>query len=180
MNKNRWQFAIIFCVFGMLIGTTNLFAPLHEAAHVMSAAKDGISAEVTGWASSTIHGVDFKAMMAGWKWELIWSLVIALILSFIGRKSKAAWFTGGGALGYGIVTWIRAFNSVDFNDGMRSMVNNSLIDKTMLNQVWEEVHHSINTNWAVMGVISLTICISVVIFNSLKEGKSVKRNATIA
>jgi hypothetical protein len=165
----RWAWLIIFVAIGLLIGMTNLFAPFHEFAHVATAARDGVEASVTGWNSSRLHGADFKALIAGWRWELILAFVIAIVFSFIGRRSnKGYWITGGAGLGYAIATWLRAFSSSDFNDTMYAMVNDLVKDKSQLPQLWDELHNIVMGRWGWWGGISLLVLIGILIGNSFK------------
>jgi hypothetical protein len=169
-REERWQLLLILGAVGMILGLTNLLGPLHEAAHVASAARHGVDAEITSWTTATIHGKDFTALMAGWTWELVWAVMIAIAVSIVGRKSKRwFWLTGGAALGYGLTTWFRGFTSYDFNDGMRSMVMYALNDKTMINEVWDEVHKMINVRWGLIGGVVLVIGMIVVLRNTFKR-----------
>lgn len=174
MKMERWGWLVLFGAVGMVIGLTNLFAPFHEFAHVASAARDGVNAQVTGWGTATIQGVDFKAMMAGWTWEFIWSVILAVILSFIGRHyPKTVFMTGAFFAGYALTTWLRAFSSYDFNQGMYLMVQRYVNDEILMPQIWDRVHSGINTWWAWTGVISLLIAGSIITRNVIaqKRGK---------
>jgi hypothetical protein len=170
MKMERWGWLVLFGAIGMGIGMTNLLAPFHEAAHVASAARDGVNAQITGWNTAIIYGTDFKALMAGWTWELILSVIFAVVLSFVGRHyPKIVFLTGGFFIGYALTTWLRAFTSYDFNQGMYLMIQRYVNDESLMPQVWAEVHHGINVRWAWTGVISLMIGLAFTIRNSVKE-----------
>jgi hypothetical protein len=171
----KWGWLLLLGAVGVMIGLTNLFAPFHEFAHVASAARDGTNAQITGWNTSTISGVNFKALMAGWTWELIGASLLGITLSFFGRYyPKTVFLTGGFFAGYALTTWLRAFTSYDFNGGMYLMVSRYVNDESLMPQVWAEVHRGINTRWAWMGAIFLIVAISIITRNVIvRKGSKV-------
>jgi hypothetical protein len=170
VEMKRIHWFIIFLALGIVLGTTNLFAPLHEMAHVASAARQGIDAEVTGWSTSQINSFSPTAILAGWTWEVVWALILATILCFVGRHyPKLVWVTGAACLGYAFITWIRAFSSDDFNSVLMGAIAGQLDDKSDLPQLWQQVHDGLSTRWALIGgAFLMTVSIITVKF-SLKS-----------
>lgn len=110
----KWVWFIIMCVTGLLVGLTNLSAPLHELAHVTTARNHGIRAEVSGWAETSMESLNRPAILSGWITELIVFSALAFIVAVCAINSP--WMTGGFWYGAAVMHWARAFGSSDFTN----------------------------------------------------------------
>jgi hypothetical protein len=169
----RWGLMIILTAAGCLLGLTNILAPFHEAFHVASAAYHGEHAEITSWTTTRIENPTATPIIAGWTYELVIATGIAITASLIGRKAKKAiWITGGFALGYALVTWLRGFTSYDFNDVLAEYVKYKLIDKSMFPQVWSEIHSTMMLRWGLIGGFVLAAGGAFVLPNAIRQRKT--------
>lgn len=178
MRTKRTTILIYLMSIGIALGCTNVFAPFHEFAHTAVAGSEGLDAKVTSWSHSELNGFSPRSMIAGWRWELQFSLALALIISLIGRKAKKiTWLTGGFFLGYAIPTWIRAFDSSDFNTSMADMIRTALVDKSQFDGVWAQAHDGLMLRWALWGGIGITLISIVVIRNTLERRAHGKKSS---
>jgi hypothetical protein len=169
----RWGLMITLTAAGCLVGLTNILAPFHEAFHVASAAYHGESAEITSWSTAVIHDPTAVPILAGWTYELVIATGIAIIASIVGRRArKAIWITGGFSLGYALVTWLRGFTSYDFNGALANYITQKLIDKSMFDQVWNEVHPRLMARWGILGGLVFMTGAAFVITNAVRQRKS--------
>jgi hypothetical protein len=169
VKTKRTTILIYMLSIGIALGCTNVFAPFHEMAHVAVAGSEGLDAKVTSWSHSQFTGFSPRTMVAGWKWELQWSLALALLFSLIGKPKRAPWLTGGFFLGYASPTWIRAFSSSDFNNDMAEMIQKALVDQAQFPSVWAQAHEGLMLRWALWGGIGITLISILVVRNTLER-----------
>lgn len=162
--KAGW-FAILF-VIGCLLGLTQLFAPLHELAHVTTAQNHGVRAQITGWAETSMERLDRPAILSGWIAEVITLSILALVVALVGIKSP--WATGGFWYGAAIVHWLRALGSTDFNSTMAQ----SLAEDGKA-YAFSRYSDTLRTTWIWGGIIVLG-SIGIIIYFCTRKRKSPK------
>jgi hypothetical protein len=175
VNRSAWFFC--FLILGIGVGTTNLFAPLHEYYHAGVASNRGISATVTSWSTTELKELDPVVLVAGWTSELWWAVLIAVVACGIGRITpKLKWLTGGAAIGYAGATFVRAFGSTDFNSLMYKYVSLN-VEADLLPQAWAAIHGDIETRWAIVGSALISIALFFIILSLVKKPKYERRPA---
>jgi len=127
--------------------------------HVFVATNNGVQAEITGWASTSMSTLDRPAIISGWTVQVVLFSFLALILALNSPK----WTTGGFWYGLAIVHWIRAFGSSDFTDTLyRSFSNMGL------SGLYPEYRTGLVTIWTIMG-IAVFLFLSVVIYRGIRK-----------
>jgi hypothetical protein len=81
-----------------------------------TARNNGVRAEITGWAETSMETLDRPAILSGWVFEVILFSFIAFIVALCGVNSPK--LTGGFWFGLAIMHWIRAYGSSDFTNSL--------------------------------------------------------------
>lgn len=143
-NSPKWTFFVIFFVLGCILGCTQLFAPLHEMAHVSVARNHGVYAYVSGWAHTNMAILDRPAILAGWISQVITFGALALIFAMLGsssiRMSGAFWYA------VSMVHWIRAFGSSDFTTTLARSFDGNML-------AFYQYHAVLMKQWMIWGVL---------------------------
>ena len=144
-------FFVVFFILGAVIGCTQLFAPIHELAHVYVAQNNGVAqASVTGWASASMSRLDRPAILSGWTMQVILFSIMAIILAIVSPKST--WTTGGFWYGAAVVHWIRAYGSTDFNSALLQ----SFTDQGTP-EYYTSYRSGLVSSWSIMGIVIFLI-----------------------
>jgi hypothetical protein len=153
----------VFLFIGIGLGCTQLFAPLHEAAHVTVALNNGVTrASITGWASSEMSTLDRPAILSGWIVEVIVLSFLAFMAALI-NSPKCRWVTGGMWYGAAIVHWARSFGSSDFTDTLyRSFSNQGAA------QYYPQYRNGLVMGWSFMGIV-IFLFVGLVIMAGMKK-----------
>jgi hypothetical protein len=143
----------IWLVLGLLVGMTQLFAPLHEIAHATVANNNGVEGEVTGWAEMNMVPLDRPALLAGYVTEVFLLSVFSVISALIGISPKRRWITGGFWVGAAFLHWIRAFDSTDFIDRLKEYFQGQFPNDAKKAASYYEVYRAgLIHEWRVLGV----------------------------
>ena len=150
---------VVFLIIGCALGCTQLFAPIHELMHVFVATNNGIQAQITGWASTSMSALNRPAIISGWTVQVVLFSFLALILALNSPKLM----TGGFWYGLAIVHWLRAFGSSDFTDTLYRSFS------TMgLSGLYPEYRTGLVTIWTIMG-IAVFLFLGAVIYKGIRK-----------
>jgi len=158
----RWVCLIVGAICGAILGSTNVFAPLHEFYHVAVAGKHGIEAVITSWSTAELAEFNFPAIFAGWSAQMWSGAIAAVVFAVVGRHTRAMLFTGAGGVGYAAAAWGRAFGSYDFNEAIKLYLARALSSSDQL-LVWGYLHEEITRRWTVIGLLVIGLAVLVVV-----------------
>jgi hypothetical protein len=153
---------VVFLIIGCALGCTQLFAPIHELMHAFVATNNGIRAEVTGWASTSMSTLNRPAIISGWTVQVVLFSFLALILAL----NSPRWTTGGFWYGLAIVHWIRAFGSTDFNVTLYQSFSNQ-----GLGSYYPGYRSGLVSIWAITG-IAVFLFVGAVIYKGMKKARA--------
>ena len=162
-NSPKWAWFVAFFVIGCVLGCTQLFAPLHEAAHVSVAQSHGVRAYVSGWAETQMDSLNRPAILAGWTAEVVSFGALAFFVVMVGFNSP--WITGGFWYALSFVHWLRAFGSSDFNSTLAKSFGDA--------RAFELYHVGLMNRWALWGIIGYAV-LGIVILLSVRKKSPVK------
>ena len=103
---------LILLVVGALVSLTNLFAPIHEFGHWITAQHAGQRSVWKGWAL-TSQAASLKQALAGYWIEVVIFVVAGHIVAAFGGKKR--WWLCGFLFGHAAMAMLLAFGSYDFN-----------------------------------------------------------------
>lgn len=160
-NSPKRVYFVVFLIIGCALGCTQLFAPIHELMHVFVATNNGVRAQVTGWASTSMSTLNRPAIVSGWAIQVILFSIMAIILATVSPRSK--WATGSFWFGAAVVHWIRAFNSSDFNDTLyRSFSVQGL------ESYYPAYRNGLVSIWTITG-IAVFLSLAIVIYRGMRK-----------
>lgn len=152
-------FLIIFFTIGCLLGTTQIFAPIHEMAHAKIANDHGVAqVAITGWDEMKMNPLSRPAILAGWTMQVILLSVCAFFAALMGISPKRRWITGGLWAGAALVHWIRALSSSDFAETlMASFTQQFPYDPSTATRYYQIYHDKLVDTWGWFGFILFSV-----------------------
>ena len=105
----------VLLIFGMGIGMTNLFAPVHELGHYILAVRSNQDIKIVGWAMSRGEP-NVSQSIAGYLFEYLTAAFLALGLGWAGHYVGGKCFIGSFPFGYSLMTWFTAYSSYDMTE----------------------------------------------------------------
>lgn len=156
----------------MVIGLTNLLAPIHEWCHVAVAGREGVGARVTSWTTAEVDSPNFKSQVtSGWFGEMVVFGVFGLIGVAVGRRWPL--FTGGFPLGHMLSTWGRGYGSYDFSTGLRSYLDSfSHLSDGVRESAYMAARDSLMTVWTILCIVLVGALAGLVIYWLKKPRKA--------
>lgn len=115
--------AIFWVLFfaGVIIGTTNLLAPIHEFGHLLIASRQGDNMKLTGWASTTGEP-SANQVLGGYAIEFYFMVGVGLLLSLFGNDKRGWFWLGAPLLGHSVSSWLTVYRSYDMNSYLEKVL----------------------------------------------------------
>jgi hypothetical protein len=116
MSKNlserdkKYAYFWIFLLLGGALAFTPIFAPIHELGHLIEGSG---RTYLINWRTTHVGQLDLKSIIAGYKWEFIFTTLMTVVVYQVLKRKKKIWWM---ALPWGYTNGVMlaACSSYDF------------------------------------------------------------------